>query len=115
MYYKADDDTPGIQPFYEAGMLIGDTQGWIRGYETGCSDGAMKKAKDIARNLLAVGIPVETIASCVELSIENVISIAEKMSASSSSESPDTDTAPMDSAASSRVPTAPESDDSEQA
>ncbi len=114
MYYKADDDTPGIQSFYEAGMLIGDTQGWIRGYETGCSDGAMKKAKDVARNLLAAGISVETIASCVELSIENVISIAEKMSASSSSESPDPDSAALISAAASTVPTAPESEDSQQ-
>ena len=112
MYYKADDDTPRIQSFYEAGMLIGDTQGWIRGYETGCSDGAMKKAKDVARNLLAAGIPVETIASCVGLSIENVISIAEKMSASSSSESPAPDSTTLDSAAASMVP---ESGDSEQA
>lgn len=88
MYYKIDG-TPGIQTFYEAGMLIGDTQGRIRGYEMGCRDGAMKKAKDVAKNLLAAEVSVETIASCVGLSIENVLSIAEKMSAPSEADTPE--------------------------
>lgn len=98
MYYRTDDDTPGIQSLYEAGMLIGDTQGWIRGYDEGCKDGAGKKVKDITRNLLSAGIPVETIASCVELSIDEVLFIAERKSAPSSPEDIDPNAATLDSA-----------------
>ena len=93
MYHKVDG-APGIQTFYEAGILIGDTQGRIRGYEMGCRDGALKKAKDVAKNLLAAGIPIETIVSCVGLSMEKVRAIAEKMSAPDTAE----DSEPVDSA-----------------
>ncbi len=86
MYYKMGD-TPGIRAFYEAGVLIGDTQGMIHGYEIGCEDGARRKAEDVARNLLVAGIPFETIASCVGLGAENVRAIAQKMSATLFSES----------------------------
>ena len=45
MFNRADGNIPGIQSFYETGKLIGDTQGWIRGYEAGCRDGALKKER----------------------------------------------------------------------
>ena len=91
MFNRADDNIPGIQSFYETGKLIGDTQGWIRGYEAGCRDGALKKERDIARNLLIAGIPVETVASCTGLSEQQVRSIAENPSGRDDLEGSDAD------------------------
>ena len=60
------------------GYLEGEQVGIEKGKQLGLEEGALKKAQDVARNLLQLGIlPVEHIAQVAGLSVEEVLMLKE--------------------------------------
>ena len=53
---------------YKDGYQAGKDEG----YQTGRDDGMKKKAKETALNLFAMGLPIEKIASAVQVNMEEV-------------------------------------------
>ena len=65
-------------------QTIADERYWAKkeGIQQGMEQGAKEKAIETAKNLLKEGIPVETVARCCSLSMEEVLHLAEGINAS---------------------------------
>ena len=68
----------GIEKGKQLGLEEGKQLGLDEGKQLGLEEGALKKAQDVARNLLQLGIlPVEHIAQVAGLSVEEVLRLKE--------------------------------------
>jgi len=63
----------GILIGKQEGILIGEREGILIGKREGMQQGMQERAKEIARNMLAKGMDVETIASITGLFIDDVL------------------------------------------
>jgi len=55
------------------GILIGEQRGILIGEQRGMRHGMQERAKEIARNMIAMGIDADTIAKATGLFIDDVL------------------------------------------
>ena len=68
------DDLNSVWNF---GVKKGLSKGLSKGLKQGRKQGIQQQARNGARNLILAGVPFETIASCMGLSIDEVKKLAE--------------------------------------
>ena len=68
------DDLNSVWNF---GVKKGLKKGLSKGLKQGRKQGIQQQARNGARNLILAGVPFETIASCIGLSIDEVKKLAE--------------------------------------
>ena len=72
------DDLNSVWNFgVKKGLKQGRKQGLKQGIKLGVDEGIQQQARNGARNLILAGVPFETIASCMGLSIDEVKKLAE--------------------------------------
>ena len=57
---------------YRHGIRVGKAEGIAEGRAEGIAEGRAEREREIARNIKAKGVPLETIAICTGLSIEEI-------------------------------------------
>ena len=67
----------GVKKGLSKGLKQGRKQGLKQGIKLGVDEGIQQQARNGARNLILAGVPFETIASCMGLSIDEVKKLAE--------------------------------------
>ena len=67
----------GVRKGLSKGLKQGRKQGLKQGIKLGVDGGIQQQARNGARNLILAGVPFETIASCMGLSIDEVKKLAE--------------------------------------
>ena len=67
----------GLKKGLSKGLKQGRKQGLKQGIKLGVDEGIQQQARNGARNLILAGVPFETIASCMGLSIDEVKKLAE--------------------------------------
>ena len=72
------DDLNSVWNFgVKKGLSKGLKQGRKQGIQQGMQQGIQQQARNGAKNLILAGVPFETIASCMGLSIDEVKKLAE--------------------------------------
>ena len=72
------DDLNSVWNFgVKKGLSKGLKQGLSKGLKQGRKQGIQQQARNGAKNLILAGVPFETIASCMGLSIDEVKKLAE--------------------------------------
>lgn len=69
----------GLEEGRAEGRAEGLEEGRLKGLNEGRAEGAAEKALSDARNLLAEGIPPETVARCIGLPVEEVKALQKKV------------------------------------
>ena len=67
----------GVKKGLSKGLKQGRKQGLKQGIKLGVDEGIQQQARNGAKNLILAGVPFETIASCMGLSIDEVKKLAE--------------------------------------
>ena len=61
-----------MDAMYKTGHFDGRAEGFADGEAKGFADGEARRSRDIAANLLQLGLPLEQIAPCTSLSVDQV-------------------------------------------
>ena len=68
----ADGRAEGLAEGRAEGLAEGRAEGHAEGRAEGLAEGEVKKAKEIAKNMKSMGVPIDTIMQCTQLSAEEI-------------------------------------------
>lgn len=72
---RAEGHAEGRAEGHAEGLAEGRAEGHAEGRAEGLAEGEVKKAKEIAKNMKSMGVPIDTIMQCTQLSAEDIESL----------------------------------------
>ena len=72
---RAEGHAEGLAEGRAEGLAAGKAEGLAQGFAEGTTQGKLEKAKEVAKKMKEMGLPINTIAQCTQLSPEDIANL----------------------------------------